>query len=278
MRTIFEVNVPGGRIVGEATGNGAAVLLLHAGVADRRMWNSIVPALSADYLTVRFDFRGFGESPPSTEPYRTADDVGAVLDALDIPAAHLVGASMGGTAAMEFALAAPDRALSLSLLATGLPGHDYGQEMIGYFTAEEDALGRGDIEAVVDLNLDVWVRGTGRGWSDRTRSVADELRDPLRIIASNQAEMEDLEEEADLPARENLERLVLPTLVVIAESDPADLVAIGELVAARIPGARTVRMPDTAHLPALERPAETIAALTEFLALQQKTQGTNTRA
>lgn len=264
--TDFEVDRPGGTLVGAVTGAGSmAVVLLHAGIADRRMWTHVAAALDG-YAVVRFDFRGYGQSPPSTRPYRNGDDLGHVLDALGIPRAHLVGASMGGTVAMEFALADPDRVASLALLATGLPGHDYGAAMHAYAEAEDAALARGDVEAVVDINLDMWVRGRGRQWNERNQAVAAEIRDALRTITRNQIEAEDLEDEPALRVRDHLARIAVPTLVVIAESDPEDFVAIGEHVAAGIPGARAVRLPDTAHLPALERPVETIALLRGWLA------------
>lgn len=229
------------------------------------MWSHIAPELATRYRVARFDFRGYGDSPATTEPYRNSDDVAAVLEALRLDQAHLVAASMGATAAMEFALAAPDRVRSLTLLATGLPGYAYGPQMREYFAAEAAALERGDVEAVVAVNLEIWVRGAGRPWTGRTRAVAEELRAPLRTIAANQLAADDLELGGDPPARGNLERIAAPTLVVIAESDPADMIAIGELVAASVPGARTVRMADTAHLPALERPGETLTVVTEFL-------------
>jgi pimeloyl-ACP methyl ester carboxylesterase len=228
------------------------------------MWTHVAAGLPG-YTVVRFDFRGYGQSRPSTESYRNADDLGHVLDALKIPRAHLVGASMGGAVAMEFALTRPDRVASLALLATGLPGHDYGEEMHAYSDAEDAALASGDVEAVVEVNLEMWVRGTGRPWGERNRTVAAEVRDALRTITRNQITAEDLEEDPALRVRDHLARIDAPTLVVIAESDPADFVGIGEHVAAAIHGARAVRLADTAHLPALERPAETIALLRDWL-------------
>lgn len=234
------------------------------------MWNQLVPGLARSYRVIRFDFRGYGESPPATEPYRQIDDLAAVLHLHGIERAHLVGASMGGAVALDFALAQPNRVLSLSLLAPGLSGYDFSSAIEAYWEAEEAALERGDIEATIEVNLDVWVRGNGREWTERSLAVAAELRDALRIIATNQSVVtnpsaaED-HELATEPARPRLAEITAPALVVIAESDPVDLVAIGELLGASLPAAEVVRMPDTAHLPALERPAETLARLLNFL-------------
>lgn len=256
---------PGGRLVGDVAGDGPPVVLLHAGVADRRMWNGVLPVLTASYQVIRYDLRGYGESPPSTEPYWPADDLGAVLDHLSIADAHLVGASMGGYVSLDFAVAQPSRVRSLALLAPGLPGHDFGPDMRAYFDAEEAALERADIDAVVELNLEIWVRGARADWSPRLRAVGEQLRDQLRIIAVNQSGGEDFEEAAPTPARDHLADLTVPTLVLIAGADQADMVAIAEHITETMPNARAVRLPDTAHLPALERPDETAAALLSFL-------------
>jgi pimeloyl-ACP methyl ester carboxylesterase len=262
----FTVDVPGGTIAGDQMGDGPAVVLLHAGIADRRMWNHVAAPLAEHYRVIRFDARGYGASPPSTASFQPATDVVAVLDALGVERAHLVGASMGGAAALDVAVAQPDRVASLALLGSGLPGHDFGPQVTEYWREEERLLANGDIDGVIELNLSMWLRGTGREWTPRLHAVAAELRDQLRIIGMNQAGGEDLEESAPLLARDMLGTLDVPTLVVVGENDPEDLVRISEHLGARIPAAQLVVLPDTAHLPALERPAETLALLQPHLA------------
>jgi pimeloyl-ACP methyl ester carboxylesterase len=230
------------------------------------MWNRVVPALERHFMVVRPDFRGFGQSPVPEADFRHRDDVLAVLDHLAIGRAHLVGASMGGAVAMEFALAHPERVSSLVLLASGLPGHDWSPEMRRYSSAEEAAVEAGDLDAAVELDLEMWVRGPRRDWSDRTRAIADLVRGPARICLANMAATEERELDGDPPVRESVHRITVPTLVGVAEADPADMVDISEHLAARIPGAQAVRFPDTGHLIALERPDETVTAITDFLA------------
>jgi pimeloyl-ACP methyl ester carboxylesterase len=262
----FMVDVPGGRVIGDQMGDGPAVVLLHAGVADRRMWNDVAAALAVDYRVIRFDARGYGASPPSAVAFLPASDVVAVMDDLRVERAHLVGASMGGYVALDVALAHPSRVASLALLASGLPEYDFGPQVTEYWREEERLLASGDLDAVVELNLEMWLLGTGRGWTPRLESVAAKLRDQLRIIAMNQASGEDLGELARPLTRDTLGTLRVPTLVVVGENDPGDLVHISESIATWIPAARLVVMPDTGHLPALERPAQTLAMLEPHLA------------
>ena len=77
------------------------MLLAHAGIADRRMWDGQVPVLSGRYHVIRYDQRGFGESAPPEAPYCPAADVGAVLGHADADWAVLVGCSIGGAIAIS---------------------------------------------------------------------------------------------------------------------------------------------------------------------------------
>ena len=105
-------------LVGERwDGEGTPVVLLHAGVADRRVWQDVVPRLSAPVIA--YDRRGFGETPPSPEPFTHLDDLLAVLDATVDGPAWLVGNSMGGALALDAAVSAPERIAGLVLIAPG---------------------------------------------------------------------------------------------------------------------------------------------------------------
>src|SRR5690349_24464338 len=96
-------------------GTGPAVLLLHSGVTDRRMWDPLVTALSHSFRVVRPDLRGFGDSPLPSEEYADADDLDVLLDHLGITDAAVVGSSFGGRVAPELATAHPGRVSSLVL-------------------------------------------------------------------------------------------------------------------------------------------------------------------
>src|SRR5204862_3859066 len=100
-------------------GAGPALVLVHAGVADRRMWADLAGRLAGRYRVIRHDVRGVGESLPPTGPWSHHGDLLALLDELLITRAHLVGASMGAGIAVEAALARPGLAASLVLVGPG---------------------------------------------------------------------------------------------------------------------------------------------------------------
>ena len=97
-------------------GSGPAVLLIHAGVTDRRMWDPVAGALAHTFRVVRPDLRGFGETPLPPGPYCDADDLDTLLGHLGVTHAAVVGSSYGGRVALELATTHPGRVSSLVLL------------------------------------------------------------------------------------------------------------------------------------------------------------------
>src|SRR6476620_1584979 len=134
-------------------GTGPAVLLLHSGVTDRRMWDALVPSLSHRFRVVRPDLRGFGDSPLPPEEYADADDLDALLDSLGVTDAAVVGSSFGGRVAMELATLHPACVSSLVLLCAAYRGLD-PTESVRDFGAEEDGLlEAGDVDGATELNV-----------------------------------------------------------------------------------------------------------------------------
>ncbi|NMO22138.1 alpha/beta hydrolase, partial [Pyxidicoccus fallax] len=122
MHERFEVTRGQWSLVGERAGRGPAMVFLHAGVADRRMWRAELAAFAPTHHALAYDGRGFGESRGAPEPFSHVDDLGAVLDAVGAREAVLVGCSHGGRVALDFTLAHPDRVRGLVLVAPAVSG------------------------------------------------------------------------------------------------------------------------------------------------------------
>src|SRR6478735_10994447 len=104
------VEVAGARLVAVDEGAGPPIVLLHAGVADLRSWNALAPVLAAaGHRVVRYDARGFGRSTTEDVEFTHRADLIAVMDALGIDRAVLVGNSRGGMLAFDTALESPGR-------------------------------------------------------------------------------------------------------------------------------------------------------------------------
>ncbi len=246
------------------------VVLVHAGVADRRMWDPQWAGLTAVRDGVRLDLRGFGES--DRPPAGALDPVGDVLDTLDhlgVAACHLVASSFGAGVAVDVALTRADAVRSL-LLAP--PGGSLLTERTPAFAAfaaaENEAMARGDLDAAVEADIAAWVVGEGRTLAD----VPRELVSAVRVMQRRAFEIDaawaapDLDEvELDPPAVERLGELGAPVLLVVGGRD-LDIVHLA--ADALEGGLRTVRRidrPDSAHLPSMEEPEAFLRLLVEWV-------------
>jgi len=245
------------------------LVLLHAGVADRRMWEPPWAALTRDHDVVRLDLRGFGESTERPDDgWSYAADVAATLAALGVERAHLVGASMGAGVAVEVALSAPGLVASLMLVSPGgslIPRMtDQLQEFV---RAEDDAMARGDLDAAAAANVDWWLAGPHRdveAMEPAARGLVHAMQRRAFELTDDWDEIE--EAEPDQPVDERLGEIAVPTLVLVGA---LDIDAIGEAsaaVIAGVPGARLATWDDVAHLPTLERPADFVTLVEGWLA------------
>jgi 3-oxoadipate enol-lactonase len=250
------------------------VVLIHAGVADRRMWDPLWPALTAERDVVRLDLRGFGESV--TRPRGVLCPVDDVLDTLTevgVDCCHLVGASFGAGVAVEVALTRPEVVASLLLSAPG--GSliaEVTPDLRAFVEAERSALARGDLDGAVDANLTWWVDGPGRDAGDVDSVVRDLVRQMQREAFEVTAGWDDIQEsELDPPPLERLADIRAPTLALLGGLDLDAIHGAARRVAEGIPDVHRVDWPDTAHLPSMERPDDFLALLRDWLIPSQPT-------
>lgn len=262
----------------DAAGSGPALVLLHSGVCDRRMWDPQWEALqAAGYRVVRADLRGFGETPAETGDYDPVADVWELLDSLGIERAALVGASYGGKLALAAAARHPERVTALALLASGLPGRAPSAELRAWGAREDALLEADDLEGAVALNVDTWL---GPDATPGTRAaVADMQRHAFRIQLAAEAAAETAEpslpaaNEAEAAAEQipptaptfDLSGITAPALAITGAHDFADYREIAVALADLLPNARHLDLDWAGHLPSLERPEEVSALLLDFL-------------
>jgi pimeloyl-ACP methyl ester carboxylesterase len=245
-------DVNGARIAYDVAGSGHPVLLLHAGIGDRRMWDAQVPAFAEYFTVIRFDARGFGETRKPDAPFAPYADAIALLDHLGIAQAHLIGVSMGSQTAIEAAIAAPDRVSALVAVAarTGTP---VSPALRAGWERVDEFYEAGDIPSAVEYELRMWVDGPDRGPDEVNPQMRERVREMNAALFARDDEAGE-ELPLDPPAAERLAEISAPTLIVYGDKDVHDVrQAAGPLVAA-IPGARLAVIPDAAHLPQMERP------------------------
>jgi 3-oxoadipate enol-lactonase len=239
----------------EVAGAGPEIALFHEGICDSRMWDQQWETWSRSHRLLRFDFRGFGRTPLEPGPYASARDVLALLDRYGFESAALVGVSLGGRVALEVALAAPERVRALVLVGTGLPGHDWSDELKASWEEEEAALREGNLEDAVEVVLRTWVAGPGRELED----IDPDVRARVAEMQRRAFELQAVEPDEELLVEDVTQRLggiAAPTLVLVGEEDQPDIRAIAERLAREIADARLETIADTAHVPSMERPEE----------------------
>ena len=241
-------------------GDGPAVVLLHSGMADRRMWRELVAPLSDSYRVVSPDLRGFGTSPLPPGETADADDVAALLDYLQIREAAVVGSSLGGRVALELATLHPARVLSLALLCPATRVIERTRDADDFAGREARLLEAGDLEGAVSLNVDTFL---GPEASHETRAqVVRMQRNAMQVqLAAETAVPAPRRREVALILTE----IDVPTLVVSGDLDMDHFQTVARLLADEVPRAELVSFPWAAHLPSLERPDAVTSLLLRFL-------------
>jgi 3-oxoadipate enol-lactonase len=249
-----------------AGASGPPVVLIHGHSVDLRLWDEQVPALTAaGFRVIRYDVRGHGRSmaPPTGYTWENyAADLRELLDRVNVRAAHVVGLSMGGGIALQFALDFPARVLSFTLVDSALPGFAYSDEFSEQIEALVAAVrAEGPRAAFERLWLTHPLFDGLRRFPDRLQRVRE------MVLAYPAADYR----EGALPAGyapdaiDRLHEIKAPTLVVVGERDIADFRLVADVLAGNLPRARRLVLPDCGHLPPVEQPDAFNDALIAFL-------------
>ena len=260
----METTIHGARIHFERAGDGMPVIFLHAGVADSRMWEPQIKAFAKHFDVIAPDMRGFGKSELPPERWSPVADILGLIDELALKPAHVVGCSIGGRLAIDFALEHPERISKLVLVGPGIGGMKFDEKYAELWSEVEAADTAGDMDAVNRAEMHLWLDGPRR----RRGYVRQPLRD--LFLAMNGGNFNSdfkaaPQDELDPPAIERLSEISAPTLVMVGDEDvPTIFDAVAKLLE-EVPHARKAVIHDAAHLPNLEHPDEFNRLVLEFL-------------
>ncbi len=262
-RTGF-AEIDGARIYYEVAGAGHPLVLIHAGIADSRMWDDQFDAFAERHLAVRYDVRGFGKSDIPRGPSTTRGDLHALLKFLNIDKTFLLGLSMGGGIAIDFTLEHPKMVDALIPVASGLSGYTKPSPEVEPLGAKLDAAYKGgDLAKAVAISLQIWTAGPSRTLDQVNPTVRERIREmTMHTFALPEG---DRPQPLNPPALSRLAEIHVPTLVIIGDKDVSGILEIANLLEAGINGARKVVIADTAHMLNMEKPAEFNRVVLEFL-------------
>jgi 3-oxoadipate enol-lactonase len=249
-----QVTVSGTQLSYQVAGDGPALVLMHAGIADNRMWDDQWDEFSQHFRTIRYDVRGFGKSANPDGPFGHDEDLHALLQHLGVEQASFVAVSMAGHIALNYILGHPSKANALVLVASGVGAVPPSADLVRAWKAVEEAVVAGDMARVNEIEMQIWVDGPSR----TPDQVDPRVRQRVSEMNANNLRMENEraeEREADPSVKDRLAEIAIPTLVIVGDLDQPHVIESADLFVRDISGARKVVMPGTAHLPSMEQPA-----------------------
>jgi len=264
------LDVPGASLYYETDGHASspALLLIHAGIANLRMWDPQITALAARHYVIRFDTRGFGRTTTENVAFSNRADAVAVLDHLGVARATLIGCSRGGSIAIDVAVESPDRVAGLVTIGSGpsgFPEVELSEAEDVLFDTLDDAFDARDWERLARLEVALWAVGPLRREADLDPEfVATAYRLNLDNVAH--AEESPIPIPLEPPAVERVVDIEVPALVTVGEYDITPALAQYEFLLETLPNASGCTFRDAAHLPSVEHPAEVQRVLVSWLA------------
>ncbi|SFL37584.1 Pimeloyl-ACP methyl ester carboxylesterase [Gracilibacillus orientalis] len=257
------LNATGANIYFHSKGTGENLLLLHAGIADSRMWDKEFHLLSEKYRVVRLDLPGYGSSDFTGVNYSYSNIINELLTHLDINHTHILAASFGGKIAIDFYLENPEKCLSLALLSPALSGWEDSSYLQEYEEGEEKLLQEGKIEETAQFNYETWIlrnRDPELINSDVKQLVID-----MQIKSLTKPEpdhpCEEIETEDNIL---QIKDIRVPVLIINGKYDVQDFHDISELMSKELPSVKRITIPDAAHLANLESPELFFKMISEF--------------
>ncbi len=255
------------RIHYEISGDGPPMVLIHGGMLDLHMWDPQMEAFTARHRVVRYDASSHGRSITPPDAYFDHEDLDRLLTHLGIDRAVLVGLSMGGRIAIDFALEHPGRVEALVLVGPGLGGYRFASPEAQAARPELiEAWGAGDWDRVTEIFQRQWTDGPHRPPEEVDPEVRETVRAMIRSTLERAAEGQVTEGRTmDPPAIDRLAELDVPTLVIVGELDMPDIHEIADLIVAANPNAERIDIDEVAHMVNLEKPEEFNRVVLGFL-------------
>jgi pimeloyl-ACP methyl ester carboxylesterase len=251
----------------ELAGEGQPFVMIHAGVADHRQWNNEFAYFADRFRVLRYDMRGYGKSEPVEGEFSHLKDLTALLDSLHIEEPLiLMGCSMGGGIAMNFALEHPSRVRALILVGSGPTGLELDVPTPEKFAEAEKAWKAGDLDLVAEIETQIWFDGTGRTPDQANQTMRQLAYEMNHTALSHEAKgLGKRLPDTEIPAAKRLSELHIPVLVIVGAHDTPYILAAADYMQENISSAQKVIIDDAAHLTNMDHPEEFRHIVTEFL-------------
>jgi pimeloyl-ACP methyl ester carboxylesterase len=249
----------GSKIYYETTGKGQPVLLLHGGFLNLHMWDQQIADLSKNYQVIACDLRGHGNTIDDTTDYLMSEGIKALLDTLHVKQAAVIGLSLGGACALDFAISHPDQVNKLILLGPGVykgPAN-YAEDTVDlkYDSLMHDALEKKkDTNLVAEYFIRCWFDGPRRT-PQQTDTVQRAKALAMAIKTMKEHQWKYWPKFQDTPTLSRVGELKMPVRVIIGSLDNRVIRIIADSLQAKIKDIQVTTVDGTAHMPNMEKPA-----------------------
>jgi len=261
------ISIHNAKLYYEVAGMGTPLVMIHAGVADSRMWNNEFAYFAQSNQVIRYDMRGYGKSEPVEGEFSHLSDLDLLLETLGIHEPIVImGCSMGGGLAMDFALTYPSKVKALVMIDSGPSGLELDVPTPSKFADAEKAFESGDLDLVAEIETQIWFDGMGRTPEQVNPTMRKLLYEMNRLALSH--EVKGLGKR--LPntktlAFDRLNSLNIPVLIIIGSHDTPYILAAADYMKEKIKFANKITIEDAAHLPNMDKPQEFQRVVEKFL-------------
>ena len=251
----------------EVAGNGPALVLIHAGFLDSRMWDEQFKLFSRNYKVVRYDVRGFGKSDTAKAEFSDARDLHDLLKHLRIERASIIGVSNGGRILFDFAVEYPGMVQSLIFVAPGLRGYKSSdpEEDRLWEVFEESmkpqaiAVKEGRARDAVEMDVNAWASAQS---PDSRKQILGIAMDNFHVNLENPWQFQ---VSPDPPAFQRLSTIHARTLFIIGDRDVPAQVLMTRSIQRHMPGSKIVTVPGADHIVNMSKPEEFNRTVLGFL-------------
>jgi len=252
VRTHCFAEVNGTRIYYEMIGEGDALVLIHSGYTDLRLWDDQFELFGKHFKVIRYDIRGFGRSNKPSKPFSHFEDLKELLNHLGIDKVHLVGVSMGGSIAIDFTLQYPDSVEYLVLSGSSLNGYLYANDEA---SSQRNLAGMSIVKRDENFDQSVEFMLDNPMWRQSNLKTRQRLKN-MFMDTSLEWVLDDLVQIAKPHASERLFEIRKRTLLIVGTEDSLPIIEIGSVLESGITSAKKVTVNGTGHLPNLDKPEE----------------------
>jgi pimeloyl-ACP methyl ester carboxylesterase len=256
------------RIYYEIAGEGQPFVMIHAGVADSRQWHNEFAHFAQWFRVLRYDMRGYGQSEPVAGEFSHLQDLTALLDYLGLhEPLILMGCSMGGSLALDFALTRPLQTAALIMAGSGPTGLELDTPSPAKFEEAEKAYHAGNFDLLAEIETQIWFDGMDRTPDQVNQAMRQLAYEMNRTALSHYAQKLGKQlPDTEMTAVDHLSELQIPTLIIVGAHDIPYMQAAADHMIEKIPSAQKAVIKDAAHLSNMDQPDEFRQIVTGFLA------------